>query len=298
MAEFDSVIPAGGSGQLTAKVQTKQGTSARLAKSVVVQTDAPGAEQLRLVVSFKVVTPIVVTPAHRVYLNTVEGQSQTERVLLHRNDGQPLRATLAAPALATGLSARILPFDTAPVDPGRGPTAVAGDQWLEVSVDAVSGPMNHNGVIGLATDHPELPRLEVPLIVRVRPLIDVRPAMVQLWLPDGGPDRTSALVRLSHAGRQSFEITAVEVADPSSITAQVVGTGARQIHSLRVALTDEVSFDGDSVRTSLRVLTSESAKPELLVPVQIHARDPSRRHTTELRPAGPSRAPAAAAGGG
>jgi hypothetical protein len=291
------VIPPGGSGQLTARVKTKQGTTGKLAKSVVVQTDAPGAEQLRLVVSFNVVTPIVVSPSHRVYLNTVEGQTRTERVLLHRADGEPLQVTLEEPALGGGLEARVQPFEAGAAGSDSGPAGVAGDQWLEVTIGDGAQPMNHSGVIALATNQPELPRLEIPLIVRIRPLIDVRPSLVQLWLPDGGPDRTTALVRLSHVGRQQFEITAVEVADPSTITAQVVSGGPQQLHSLRVALADDVSLDVEVLRTSLRVLTSEAAKPELLVPVEVHARNRALRPTSASRPAGSAGLPQVAAGG-
>lgn len=292
------MIPPGGSGQLTARVKTKQGASGRLAKSVLVQTDAAGAEQLRLVVSFNVVTPIVVSPSHRVYVNTIEGQTRTERVLLHRTDAEPLRVTLEAPQLGHGLSARIVPFEDGEVGSGGGPVGSAGDQWLEVTVGADSRPVNQSGMIALATNHPDLARLEIPLIVRVRPLIDVRPAVVQLWLPDGGPDRTTALVRLNHGGRQPFEITGVEVADPTRITARLVSDGAQQLHSLQVAVADDVSLDDDVLRTSLRVLTSEPAKPELRVPVEVHSRNPALRRAAEAKPTQPAGTPKGATGGG
>jgi len=266
------VIPAGGSGQLTAKVTTKSGTSGRLAKNISVQTDAPGVEHLRLVVSFSVVTPIVATPAHRVYINTLEGNAKTHRVLLHRADGEPLELAFEKSADRDGLSVELVAAEPGVSEPGT-PPAQPGDQWLVVTADGVSGGYEYNDVIALSTNDPKAARLELPLVVRVRPLIDVRPNPVRLWPPDGGPDGTSALVRLGHGGRLKFEIENLEVADPSLISAEVVSQGAQQIHSLRVALKDGVAVNGKKLETSVRISTSDRAKPFVDLPVEIYPRN-------------------------
>ena len=49
MAEFDSVIPAGGTGTLTAKIKTTSTQNGPVSKGIAVNTNAAGAERLMLV---------------------------------------------------------------------------------------------------------------------------------------------------------------------------------------------------------------------------------------------------------
>lgn len=294
------MIPAGGSGQLTARVTTKSGTSGKLAKNISVETDAAGAEHLRLRVTFSVVTPIEATPAHRVYVNTLEGAAKTQRVLLHRADGEPLELTMEKATINDGVTIEILP-GAPDGNPEAGlPAAQAGDQWLVVTVDGTSGALDHSGAVVLATNDPKAPRLEIPLIVRVRPLIDVRPSPVRLWPPDGGPDGTSALVRLGHGGRVKFEINSLEVDNPELVSAELVSQGAQQIHSIRVALKDGVTVEGQKLQTSVRIATSDRAKPVVKLPVEIFAHNQvvRRRPPTGRRPAAPSPSVSETSGGG
>ena len=60
MAEYDSVIPAGGSGTLTAKIKTSPMQNGRISKSINVVTDAADARNIRLRFTIGVETSIVV----------------------------------------------------------------------------------------------------------------------------------------------------------------------------------------------------------------------------------------------
>ncbi|HQP44341.1 MAG TPA: hypothetical protein PLV66_11745 [Thermoanaerobaculales bacterium] len=261
------MIPAGQSGQLKAKVKTNSGQTGRLTKTISVQTDAAGAESLRLTVSFNAVTPIVAAPAHRVYLNTVEGTSVEQRVLLHRADDLPLEARLVKTSLEQGLQVTLSPADGTEEPVGR-QAPKPGDQWLVVTMDAPAAS-SHDGLISLATNDPRSPALELPLIVRVRPIIELRPLPVRMWPADRGPGGSSVLVRLSHSGRRSFEVTAVEVADPKLVTAKLESTGSQQIHSLRVTLAEGITIEGEELRTSVRIATTDPAKPVIELPVEV-----------------------------
>lgn len=278
------MIPAGGSGKLTARVTTKPGLTTRITKSISVQTNAPDAENLRLGVTFETYVPIAVTPAHRIYVNTLEGTAATERVRLHRMDGEVLDARLESTALPPGVTVRI---DRVEDEPGM----ASGDLWLDVTADGSSVIVNHSGTITLGTNDPAAPVLQVPLVIRVRPTIDVRPIPVQLWPPDGGPDRTTRLVRLAQGARTPFEITAIEIDDPAMIHAEAVSQGAQQIHSVRVSLVDGITVDR-AMQTSVRITTTDPAKPVIAVPVQIHPRNQAVR-----RPVGPGATAGATAPG-
>ena len=62
------MIPAGGSGKLTARVATKPGQNGRVSKSVTVFTDEPGAQPRQLVFNFEASSPVMVLPRQTLYL--------------------------------------------------------------------------------------------------------------------------------------------------------------------------------------------------------------------------------------
>ncbi len=117
MAEFDSVIPAGGSGKLVTKVHTRQSQQGKIVKSVSVTTDAPGSEHIKLLVSFEVVAAIRITPNPSIYIATTEGRPSRSRVLLRRLDSQPLEITKI-----DGVLPKLFEVHVDPVEPGESPS--------------------------------------------------------------------------------------------------------------------------------------------------------------------------------
>lgn len=259
------------------------------------QTDAPGAEDLRLTVSFNAVTPIVAMPVFRMYFNAVEGSSVTERLLLRRADGQPLEARVVGTTLERGLRVELAPAQG--TEPAIGKlTPQPGDQWLVGTMEsAVAG--SHDGLITVATNDPRAPKVEVPLVVRIRATIEARPSSVRLWPADGGPGGASLLVRLAHAGRSAFEVTGIEVADPALVTAKLESSGSQQIHSIRFTLAEGVTVGEGTLRTTVRIATSDPARPLIEVPVEAMARHEAARRPVQPTPVGASGATPPSEGG-
>ena len=239
------------------------------------QTDAPGAENLRLTVSFNAITPIDAVPANRVYLNGIEGSSIVERVLLRRADGQPLEARLVGTTLEQGVRVDLAPAQGTEEAVGR-LTPQPGDQWLVATMESAAAG-SHDGLITIATNDPRAPTLELPLMVRIRPMIEARPSPVRLWPADGGPSGASMLVRLSHSGRSAFEVTGIEVADPKLVGAKLESSGSQQIHSIRVTLAEGVAVTEGTLRTTVRIATSDPTRPLLELPVEVTARHQAAR---------------------
>ena len=262
------MIPAGESGTLAATVKTNLGRTGRQTKSISVDTDVPDAKRLRLTVSYNVVTPIVASPGYRVALNAVEGTASSSRILLHREDGEPLVVELEKAGVPESVSLTLEPVTAPEKGEGRAEPKT-GDVWIVASVDGTGGAMNHNGVVTLTTNHPEAPRIEVPVYVRVRPMIDVRPQQVNLWPPEGGRHGSTTLVRLSHSERREFKVTSVEVSDPKLLTAVLESQGAQRMHSVRVSLADGISLNGSNAEATVRIATSDEAKPTIDIPVAI-----------------------------
>ncbi len=283
------MIPAGQSGTLAATVKTKVGRTGRQTKSISVETDAPDAQRLRLSATYNVVSPIIASPGYRVVLSGVEGTPTTNRILLHRVDGEPLVVELEQSGVPEGVDIALEPVTTSGKSENR-VEPVAGDVWIVASVDGTVDAMNHNGIVTFTTNHPEVTQLEVPVYVRVRSVIDLRPQRVTLWPSEAGPHGTTTLVRLSHNARGTFEVNSVEVSDPKLLTAELQSQGAQQMHSVRITLADGIALNGSNAQATVRVATSDAAKPTIEIPVVITTTSPAKRRSTASTTVPPTKA--------
>ena len=312
MAEYDSVIPAGSSGTLSAKMSTRSTQSGRVSKSIGVVTDAAAARELRLRFAVDLYMPVTVKPSPRLAITLVEGDSGSARLLLSRDDGQALR--IVPPELeAAGLTVTARAADSQPGSPAkpaahdapapwgqarrgaREPEAGPGDIWLELRAAPATAPGVYSGTLRVATNHPDAPELELPYTVRVRPILEPHPEAVRLWAtaPSDDPGR-SLLLTLHHNGGLAFSITGVEVSHPELFSAVPTpqAEGTRQM--VRVRLADGLERDslGAGVRGWIRVTTDDAEHARVEVPVLVA---PSR--AASRRPVrAPQRTPVAAGG--
>jgi hypothetical protein len=276
------VIPAGGSGTLTAKIKTRAGRSGKSAKSISVFTDAPDAPKLRLLLGYDAVTPIVVSPHPRVYVHGVEGSSSTAEVLLHRTDGEKLEAEVKRITVSDGVKVTLETVTESGPGPGQS-TAQPGDILVTTELGKVPAGFAHNGLLVLGTNHPDVPELNLQLSLMMRPLIGVRPKNVQLWPEAGGPGGTEVSVRLHHGSRKLFGIESVEVLEPQLVEAQLTSVGDQRIHAVRVSLPLDFAGVDAPQSTVLRITTNLAEKPVIDVPVTV---TPSRNalRTSARRP--------------
>ena len=270
------MIPAGGSGKLTAKLKINAGTSGSHAKSITVQTDAPQSPVLRLSLAYTAVNPITAVPNFRLYLNTVEGEPASVRVRLHRDDGEALEARVVEMKPAGSIEVKVekVVDNGSSGEEGKGAT---GDLWIVAEILDTSSAINQNGVVVLATNHPQMPKLELPSYIRVRPMIELRPQAITLWPPEGGPNGTQSNIRISHSLRKPFEVTEVQVADPDLISAQVTSQAGQPIQAVLVSLVEGVAAADGPIQTVVRIATSVEGKEPLVVPVTITDRHKALR---------------------
>jgi hypothetical protein len=118
----------------------------------------------------------------------------------------------------------------------------------------------------------------------VQRAIDLRPSLVRLWPSEGGPGGASALVRVAHAGRGTFEITGLEVADPKLVSATLESAGSQAIHSLRVSLAEGVTAADVGRRTTVRIATSDPLRPLVELPVELVAQHLAARRSVRRQP--------------
>jgi hypothetical protein len=286
VAEFDSVIPAGGSGKLVAKVHTKPTQNGRVNKVVSVRTDAPGAENLRLSLSFVAQAPIIIRPGARLYVNAVEGSGKTGRILLHRTDGKPLEVLKVESQGAVKIEAQA-------AQDGDPQGAVAGDVWLQAEILPTDPVRREDTVVAVHTNHPDRPVVEVPVTTWVRGLIEPRPDRVSLWVNQSTHAGRSTTIRITHNGGKPFEVQAVESLRPEIIRVVPMTTDARTAHTVRVELAPDVDLASLQLplSTTIRISSSEERRPVVEVPVTVSNR------SDRFRPARPrpQRPPAPAA---
>lgn len=246
MPEFDSVIPAGQSGTLTAKVATKQGQQGKMRKSISVLTDASGAQNLRLEIAMNVVTPVQVLPSNRVYLQTVAGGVGEQRVILRRSDGLPLLVEDPVSRVGAWVDFEIETVTSAKkLDNGL--EALPGDVVLVAELRSEAEAVNRSGSVQLRTNDPNAPVVEIPVTLRVRPLIEPRPQQVQILLSTIQTEGRSTVVRVTHNGGVAFRITEVSSSQPEAFTAGPATDGERTTHNVWIRFADGLTSAAENL---------------------------------------------------
>jgi hypothetical protein len=283
VAEHDSVIPAGGSGRLTAKITTSPSQRGRVSKSINVGTDAADARSLRLRFTVDVWAPIVAKPRLRLTATGLEGEEIRARILLHRADGEPLEIS----SVETGNSAVRPQVDRVTQEErNSGTTTEERDLWLEVVSNQDAAPGMLTGMVRVATNHPDVPELLVPFSIRIRSLIEAQPAGVRMWLPQaGGREGQSTIMTLKRNGNFEFTITAIEVSHPEIFTAAANSTAPAVRQAVRVNLVDDLSRDTlrATVEGWIVVRTDDPEKPMVEIPVIVSPTRASARRPLPRR---------------
>jgi len=303
VAEYDSVIPAGGSGTLTATVKTVKGQDQRFSKSITVATDAAEARTLYLRFTVETYSPISVRPSFRVSLTTFEGSPARSRVLLHRADGQALEIAEAV-VEHPHLSVRVMPVSGnqgQPTEDGKDSElwnpeaarrlpidAAPGDVWIELATQQFPKSGNTAGEIRLKTNDPEAPEFDLPYMVLVRPLIEIRPKAVRMWL-SSARDREgrSAIVSLRHNGGREFTVTGIETSHPEIFTAAANSSASAAYQRVRIGVTEGLVAESiaGSVEGWVTVATNDAACPRVEIPVVVSPTRALTRRSVPTRPA-------------
>jgi len=282
VAEHDSVIPAGGSGTLIAKIKTTAVQSGPVSKSISVTTDAAGAERLMLNVKFTAVSAIMVLPRAQVTLTGIEGDEISNTLVVRRSDGEKLEIT--------GIDNHDDRIEITSKTVEKATTigrqqAKRGDVVLTVSGAAGLPAVSSNGRFRFMTNHPDAPTVMVNYAIRLRPVIEVRPSQLRLVLQEGNAPARTMLMRIQHNRRGAFKITDIKTSKPDLFGAQLVGENVQQqVQSVAVRINEDVE-PGEIPNRLLETLvihTDDEVKPRIEVSVLIEPR--AMRRPAQPRP--------------
>jgi hypothetical protein len=263
---------------LIANIRTSPLKSERISKSIAVRTDSESLPRVYLRFSLEVRAPIIFQPGNRLVISTVEGQEKKKRVLLRRTDGEALEI------LSAETGEQKLVVTTEPVvekEMTNDYEAAPGDVWLELALPA-DAPIGHRrGNLRLSTNDPVAKSFDLPLVMRVRPLIEHRPDGVRLWTtPSRTGDGYSGFVTLSKNGEGVFSITGIDVSHPEFLSAVVVSSEAAKRQTVRVELVEGLAPEdvSSTIEGWIEITTDDPIRSKVDVPVLVaSSRESSRR---------------------
>ncbi len=138
-------------------------------EEVIVKTDHPLRDEVRLTVAGQVVGPITVTPAEGVRLANVEGEKGKSGAVFLTVRGQE-KTNFEVTTVPGNLKVEVVPLDEGKQESGAS-KAVGGGlsrrYRVDVAVPAGSPPGVITKPIVLRTDHPMAAEVQVPVYVRV-----------------------------------------------------------------------------------------------------------------------------------
>jgi len=251
VAEYDAVIPPGGSGLVRTVVKTDS-FGGGIAKSVTVFTNDVGNPKLNLVVKALIHEPVVARPGYARFM-TVQGQpADTSVQTISATDGSEIEVLSVAS-----------PYSFVKATHSR----EEGDQgrWrVELSLDREAPTGSLADYVVVRTDHPEQAEVKIAVSGLVRPIIAVAPRVADFGRRNvAEPQRKSLEVK--NQGAAAVELTEVTT-DLAGLEAEIEAVVEGRHYRIQLTLTDGVpkgDFEG-----RLTIKTSSARQPVVEIPLR------------------------------
>lgn len=259
VAEFDHVIPPGGTGKIHAVVDTTN-FAGPIAKSVMAFTNDPQNPRLELTVKADVQPYIFVAPGFARFIQPQGSPPGKVEQAIFTSSFEGLEILKAESPY---------PFLTVEYRPSTADELQEqgkGRQWVVTfTVDYTKAPVgNISAYVTLTTNHPKQPVVTIPVSGFVRPMIAVTPVEADFGTIDlSKPQDARLLIRsFDPAG---IQVTSAET-DVPGVKVEVVSVEEGKRFNLLVTLTPEVpkgAFDG-----TITIHTTSATKPVVEVPLR------------------------------
>ena len=227
MTEFDSVIPPGGVGKVTASLDTAHYRGA-ISKTIQVATSDPQARQILLELKAQVASPIDVAPSDTPLVTTGFGEAKPTELTLSATDGKPfdILAVQANPSVhvsVRGAPAAGPPGPAAATSNGS-PVAGGSSRYRVTLTPGRDVPVGRSlATVTLTTSLEKEPTVLIHAILVVTGQLEVVPD--QLWL-EPGSTATPLHVRIRRLSGVGLKVLAVGSSDPDfSATATATAKG-------------------------------------------------------------------------
>ncbi len=153
----DSVIPAGGTGQVRIRMDTRN-MEGQLREIVKVRFAGEGRIPFWLQLTGRVVLPVQIAPRQRVYLISVKGEVAREELEVINHQEEPLEL------LGVTSSNPLFQVGSEQVERGR-------RYRLSVALDPTAPVGSHRGTLTVTTNSDDYPSLEIEAAARVKDVV-------------------------------------------------------------------------------------------------------------------------------
>ena len=187
VAEYDKTINPGGTGNITAVVDTTN-FKGPIAKSVKVFTNDPTNPQINLVIKANIKTHVEIEPGYARFV-AVHGEPNAKSVQKVWSREKPDLEILGAKSPYPHVKVSYAEAAANERDGGA-----SGNQWqitVELDTDAPVGPMAD--CIDVTTDHPERQTIRIPVSGFVRPVLSVTPRVADFGRREVTEPQTASL---------------------------------------------------------------------------------------------------------
>jgi hypothetical protein len=192
-------VPPGGSVDLVATFSLA-GRSGKQSKSIHVDSNDPANPQFRLDLSADITRDVEVAPPRVTFYDLAAGASAEAKVRVYSGTGRPFHVTAVRNAESNFYAATL--------------ETVRDGQEYSLAVKAKTEAMKpgelRNGTIGLSTDHPAFPTLDIAVLVRVPQDFVVAPRELLFEHPQPAGSLPSRYVYVYSPPQHRFEVVKVE----------------------------------------------------------------------------------------
>jgi len=265
VADFDPEIAAGATGQIKAKLDTKD-FAGPVSKSILVMTDDPQNPTVTLVIKADIRPFVEILPRPLIRFNAVLHEPMNQTFIVVGADPEQTmkikNVESSVPFIATAV--RQLGED----ELIEGKSKSQYEVTISLTEDAPVGPVN--AVLSVNTDLKEAPTVPVKVYGVVRALIHVTPAQVQFGSVESKmrPGRNLIVVNNRSDGAR-IEITGATVDDPAFV-AQVATIEEGRRYQVTVTVKEDA--DPGSRDATLTLATTDKDFPKVTVPVRANLR--------------------------
>lgn len=164
VVSVDSLLPAGGEGQVHLKVDTEK-LRGSLRESARIYFTDESLDPVWLYLKGRVVLPVEIAPHDRIYFFTVKGEAPEEEILIINHQDRPLEIGAVT--------------SSNPLFRVESETVERQTRYrLSVALDAATPLGRHESTITVSTDSPEFPSLEIKALAIVEDVVSTSLASV------------------------------------------------------------------------------------------------------------------------
>jgi hypothetical protein len=260
VASFDRTIPPGGTGKITAEVDTT-GFSGPVSKAVLVFSNDPATPQVNVVIKADVRAFIEVLPRPLViFRNVLQGEPASEKLVLLSADGSDFKIE-GAEASGGPYQLTYKELEQKERVPER-----KGSQWeltVTVPANAPEGMLNQKIVV--KTSAIKAPEVTINVTGAVRPVVQVIPAQINFGTVAGDALVGQNFLVVNNRQGAELQLADVKVDNPNFST-EVIPLQAGQRYQVAVSM--KAGVPKGTQKATVTIATSDPVRKLLEVPVQ------------------------------